>query len=79
MLSVLRDNGFDDQSAIKMYAAIHTYTIGFASLEASRLKSGAHQAVTEQVVGQLMAFTTTDQFLEGLNLIVDGIESRMAN
>lgn len=35
-LDVLTRNGFDDAAAVTAFAAVHTYTIGFAALEASR-------------------------------------------
>ena len=36
VMAVLRQALGDEQSAQRAYAAIHTYTIGFAALEASR-------------------------------------------
>ena len=43
MLAVLRDAGFNEPTARRAYGAIHTYTIGFAALQASR-----HQSATER-------------------------------
>ena len=37
MMSVLRRAGAEEQAARRAYAAVHTYTIGFAALESSRV------------------------------------------
>jgi hypothetical protein len=36
MLEVLAAAGFNEEEALRTYATFHTYTIGFAALEASR-------------------------------------------
>jgi hypothetical protein len=36
MMGVLRRGGLDEVTARSAYGALHTYTIGFAALEASR-------------------------------------------
>ena len=41
MLDALRAAGLDELAARQAYATIHTYTIGFAALEASRARWGA--------------------------------------
>jgi TetR/AcrR family transcriptional regulator, tetracycline repressor protein len=38
MVDVLRRTGADEQTARRAYGAVHTYTIGFAALEASRAR-----------------------------------------
>jgi TetR/AcrR family tetracycline transcriptional repressor len=74
MLDVLRDAGFDEPSARRAYGAVHTYTIGFAALQASRNQS-AHDEDTDAMVKQLATFTTPRQFSEGLSFLLDGISS----
>ena len=73
MLRVLQEAGFDEVSSREAYAAIQTYTIGFAALEASRAgwrpEGGADPLATE-----LSAFTTPTQFARGLHYLLEGIE-----
>jgi AcrR family transcriptional regulator len=79
MMRVLRDATGDEQQARQAYAAIHTYTIGFAALEASRAgwhsSEDATDTDTEALVRELAAYTTPHQFAEGLNYLLDGISS----
>lgn len=74
MLDVLRRAGFDADAAEHAYAAVQTYTIGFAALEASR--EGWHPP--EHDVGplaeRLAAYTTPRQFAEGLGALLEGID-----
>jgi TetR/AcrR family tetracycline transcriptional repressor len=96
IMAVLRRALGDDQTAQCAYGAIHTYTIGFAALEASR--SGRQPPKLDQqptsgrqigcdvdphhppasknydLVQQLAAYTTRDQFTRGLTYLLDGIE-----
>jgi TetR/AcrR family transcriptional regulator, tetracycline repressor protein len=80
MLDVLRSAGFDDESARRAYAAIHTYTIGFAALEASRERSSRPAAKEnggkEVLLRELAQFTTPQQFSNGLTYLLDGIAGR---
>jgi TetR/AcrR family transcriptional regulator, tetracycline repressor protein len=97
VMAVLRQALGDEHSAQRAYAAIHTYTVGFAALEGSR--SGwqppqDRQATTARtgrsrdpqrplsenpdLVQRLAAYTTADQFRQGLNYLLDGID-RHAN
>jgi AcrR family transcriptional regulator len=74
MLGVLRRSGVGEQAARRAYGALHTYTIGFAALEASR--SGWAPDAREGVgslARQLAAYTTTQQFTDGLRYLLDGI------
>ena len=74
MLDVLRRTGAGEQAARRAYGALHTYTIGFAALEASR---SAWAPDSKQDAGslahQLAAYTTTEQFTDGLRYLLDGI------
>jgi AcrR family transcriptional regulator len=76
MMDVLREAGFDEKSARRAYAAIHTYTVGFAALEASRARWALPEGTPGGMADQLAAFTTPRQFAEGLQYLLDGIEGR---
>jgi TetR/AcrR family transcriptional regulator, tetracycline repressor protein len=74
MLGVLRRTGASEQTTQRAYGALHTYTIGFAALEASR--SGWAPDAGEDadsLAQQLAAYTTTEQFTAGLRYLLDGI------
>ena len=74
MLDVLRRTGADEPTARRAYGALHTYTIGFAALEASRAgwepDSGED---ANRLANQLAAYTTTEQFMDGLRYLLEGI------
>lgn len=74
MLDVLRSAGYDENFARRAYASIHTYTIGFAALEASRARSASMNTVSNDVEQQLATFTTPEQFSEGLAYLIEGID-----
>jgi len=78
MMSVLRAAGFDDAAAKRAYASIHTYTLGFSALEASRSR-WAPEGQVSGLAKQLAAYTTPRQFVEGLNYLLDGIGKPVAN
>jgi AcrR family transcriptional regulator len=73
MLKILREAGYDAASSKTAYAAIQTYTVGFAALETSRAgwtpPEGASRAATE-----LAAMTSPRQFASGLRYLMSGIE-----
>lgn len=71
MLGVLRWGISDDEDARRAYAAIHTYTVGFAALQASRLASSA--GVERGLASELSSYTTTTQFRVGLRCLVAGL------
>ena len=93
-MDVLRRALGDDHSAQRAYAAVHTYTVGFATLEASRSRwqppeedktpgavAGAGRGAGRRPVSEspdlihrLAAYTTPDQFRQGLDYLLDGIE-----
>ena len=75
MLSVLHDAGLDERTAERLYATIHTYTIGFAALEASRSKWSSTNTTADATMNRLAAFTTSKQFIGGLHLLLRGAES----
>ncbi len=74
MMEVLRSSGIDEEGARGAYATIHTYTIGFAALEASRAGWVAAAGSGAEMVGQLAAYTSPAQFRAGLGYLLDGIE-----
>lgn len=74
MLDVLGVAGFGDAEARRAYGAIHTYTVGFAALEAARGQSAdGDSARTEGVLDELTRLTTPAQFKVGLELLLDGV------
>jgi TetR/AcrR family transcriptional regulator, tetracycline repressor protein len=73
MMSVLRQAGIDEETARRAYGAVHTYTIGFAALEASRARQDPGGGDTGDLARQLAAYTTTGQFVEGLRYLLEGI------
>lgn len=85
MLRVLRQATGDEPRARQAYAAIQTYTLGFAALEASRATwEASHRATASEskpaeatdLMDELAAYTTPRQFSEGLTYLLDGIAGR---
>jgi len=73
MMAVLRKAGLDEASARSAYGALHTYTIGFAALEASRASQIPGRAEDTNLAQQLAAYTTAGQFVAGLRYLLEGI------
>jgi TetR/AcrR family tetracycline transcriptional repressor len=72
MMRVLEGAGLSEATAQRAYGAIHTYTVGFAALEASRARDApVHDA--SDLVRQLAAYATPKQFAVGLGYLLDGI------
>ncbi|MGH7643607.1 MAG: TetR/AcrR family transcriptional regulator [Candidatus Dormibacteria bacterium] len=74
MMEVLRHGLGDERVARQAYAAVHTYTVGFAALESSRSSWSASGDGAEQLALELAAYTTPSQFREGLGYLLRGIE-----
>lgn len=97
LMEVLRLALGDEDLAQRAYAVVHTYTVGFAALEASRSgwmpsedphspvpatpPTGADRGAEARPVSEnpdlvhrLAAYTTPDQFRQGLDYVLDGIE-----
>ncbi len=72
-LEVLRSAGFSAEGAEHVYAALHTYTVGFAALEASRAQHAPTEGMTDSNRTRLARFTTAAQFRRGLNYLLEGI------
>jgi TetR/AcrR family transcriptional regulator, tetracycline repressor protein len=73
MMGVLRRAGLDEATARSAYGALHTYTIGFAALEASRAGWAPDSGDVSSLAQQLAAYTTAGQFIEGLRYLLEGI------
>lgn len=71
MLGALQGGLGDADLARRAYAAIHTYTIGFASLEVSR-RHGEGRVKDDPVARELAGFTSQDQFRDGLTSLLMG-------
>lgn len=77
MLDVLGQAGFDEAAARRAYASVHTYTVGFAALEASRARWMATADDIGDTERQLAEFTTPTQFADGLGHLLDGVGRHM--
>jgi TetR/AcrR family transcriptional regulator, tetracycline repressor protein len=75
MISVLRRTGIDEGAARSAYGTLHTYTVGFAALEAARAGWAPGPEDVSSLARQLAAYTTTGQFIEGLHYLLEGISS----
>jgi AcrR family transcriptional regulator len=73
MMRVLRRAGIDEETARSAYGAVHTYTVGFAALEASRARRDPEAKDVSGLARQLAAYTSTGQFAEGLRYLLAGI------
>ena len=76
MMRVLRRSGIDEETARSAYGAVHTYTIGFAALEASRARQAPGGEHADRLARQLAAYTTTRQFIDGLRYLLEGVSAR---
>jgi AcrR family transcriptional regulator len=76
VLGVLRSAGLDDEGAESAYAAIQTYTIGFAALEASRDRWRSPERVEDPLSARLAGYTTPRQFALGLQYLLDAAARR---
>ncbi|HEV3267972.1 MAG TPA: TetR/AcrR family transcriptional regulator [Acidimicrobiales bacterium] len=74
MMDVLRGALPDDDTARRAYAAIHTYTVGFAALEFSRSRWSDSSDNADDLVVQLASYTTREQFIDGLHALIRGLQ-----
>ena len=84
-IRILASAGFDEASAIRAYASVHTYTIGFCALEAGRRlgsttaedrrseedRSGADRDL--ELASMIRGFVSDDQFRQGLDSLIAGL------
>lgn len=75
-IAELRKAGFSGAGAADAYATIHTYTIGFAFLEASR-RDWVSEDDENNLSAQLANYATPRQFDRGLGYLLDGLEQRI--
>jgi AcrR family transcriptional regulator len=74
ILGALRAAGASEREAERAYAAIHTYTIGFAALEAARADATAAGSTgTRDPARRLASYTSHTQFRTGLDYLIVGI------
>jgi TetR/AcrR family tetracycline transcriptional repressor len=76
MMDVLRRTLPDEDAARRAYASIHTYTVGFAALESSRAGWTPADDNPDGLAVQLAAYTTPQQFADGLRSLIQGIQHR---
>jgi AcrR family transcriptional regulator len=74
IVDVLQRTGFTGVDARQLYAVLHTYTIGFSALEASRSKWLSTNELSDETTRHLASFTTTAQFKIGLKMILSGVD-----
>ncbi len=74
MMTVLRGALANEESARRAYASIHTYTVGFAALEASRAGWAPTADEPDALAVQLAAYTTPQQFVDGLRQLILGMQ-----
>ena len=73
MMEVLREGMSGEESARRAYAAIHTYTLGFAALKQRRAGWAPAGGDVDDLARELATYTRPQQFAEGLRFILDGI------
>jgi AcrR family transcriptional regulator len=73
VMGVLQRAGLDEATALSAYGTLHTYTIGFAALEASRAGWVPGDEGADDIAHQLAAYTTGPQFLGGLRYLLEGV------
>jgi AcrR family transcriptional regulator len=74
MLQILREAGYDTASSKTAYAALQTYTVGFATLETSRAGWVPPEKTTRKAKDLVAAMTSPKQFASGLGYLLAGIE-----
>jgi len=79
MLEVLQAAGLSAREARAAYGTIHTYTIGFAALQASRARQPSDAAPDGRMARLLASYTRPEQFALGLNHLLDGVSVRMGD
>jgi AcrR family transcriptional regulator len=77
MLDVLRRTGAGEETVRRAYGALHTYTIGFAALEASRAGWAPDDGDISGLAQHLAAYTAAEQFMDGLRYLLDGISMQV--
>jgi hypothetical protein len=73
MVGVLRAAIGDELAVRRAYAAIHTYTLGFATLEAAREGCTPEAVPVAGLADQLAALHDATAVRDGLRYLLDGI------
>lgn len=73
MTDVLRRALLDEQAVQRAYAAIQTYTIGFAALEAARSGWDSSQGPSGDLALRVATYTTPQQFAVGFHYLLEGV------
>lgn len=76
LLKIFRQAGLTEAGARRAFAALQTYTVGFAALEAGRAGWSPPGEDAEDLPHQLALMTTTRQFEEGLSYMLEAFELR---
>lgn len=78
-VGVLRRAGIEEDEAVRAYATVHTYTLGFCSLEFARGQSRAEndEIALDARAAQIASFVTDTQFEYGLNAVIEGLGVRL--
>lgn len=79
MMDTLRQGMTDEDTARRAYAAIHTYTLGFAALEAGRTQPPTENDHIDHLARELATYTSPQHFTNGLHYLLDGIASSEQN
>lgn len=74
MMRALRSAGLNERGARRAYGAVHTYTVGFAALEAGRAGWNPPGDDADDVPHYLARLTSRQQFNTGLQYLLDSIE-----
>lgn len=74
-VSVLTNAGLTEEAAIRAYATVHTYTLGFCALEFARheARDGIEVVQLDPRAAQIEGFVSETQFEQGLETILEGI------
>ena len=77
---MLRRDGFESDRATHAYAAVHTYTVGFCALEATRHRARPTRPAPREPEpdgsrSMIEGFVTEEQFELGLDALIRGLGS----
>lgn len=76
-VDVLSAAGFASDAAVRAYAAVHTYTVGFSALEAARRSAAVNRpdagAPDDDEAALISAFVNEEQFAHGLRALLRGL------
>jgi AcrR family transcriptional regulator len=75
---VLCRSGFAEEDAVRAYASVHTYTVGFSLLEMGRSGAGVRAETSVAGAGTISAFVSDEQFQYGLRATLAGLRSVLA-